>query len=188
MWAKNKQPGFTIIELLVVIVVIAILATITIVLYAGISQRARDDSVRSAANQIEKSILLWYQDAGVLPAAGFGSTGAISGDSCPGNTTASGGFFQSGLYLCTMQDLLKARGYMMKNLSATLPKNPVFGTSTTVFMFYNCGANRYILLWSLEDPTADETARFNADLTTCSMSYATFNGTYGMEASALIKF
>jgi prepilin-type N-terminal cleavage/methylation domain-containing protein len=42
MWAKQKQPGFTIVELLIVIVVIAILAAITIVAYSGIQQRARD--------------------------------------------------------------------------------------------------------------------------------------------------
>ncbi len=40
MWAKNKQHGFTIVELLIVIVVIGILAAITIVAYNGIQSRA----------------------------------------------------------------------------------------------------------------------------------------------------
>ena len=188
MWAKNKQPGFTIVELLVVIIFIAILAAVTVVAYANVSVRARDDNIRSTANQIEKNIMLWYQDAGVLPAAGYGSTAAVSGDSCPGNTTSSGGFFQSGTYLCTMQDLLKARGYLTKNLTATLPKNTTLGSSGTVFMFYNCGASRYILMWSLESPTTDETNAFNTDLTTCSLPYSTYGTTYGMRASSIIKF
>lgn len=41
MWAKDRQSkGFTIVELLIVVVVIAILAAITIVSYRGITNRA----------------------------------------------------------------------------------------------------------------------------------------------------
>lgn len=42
MWAKHKQAGFTIVELLIVIVVIGILGAITVVAYGGIQARARD--------------------------------------------------------------------------------------------------------------------------------------------------
>ena len=44
MWAKSKQNGFTIVELLIVIVVIAILAAIVIVAYNGVQQRARSSA------------------------------------------------------------------------------------------------------------------------------------------------
>jgi len=47
---KEKESGFTIVELLVVIVVIAILAAITIISYAGVSARANTSSAQSAAN------------------------------------------------------------------------------------------------------------------------------------------
>ncbi len=54
-WAQ-KQKGFTIVELLIVVVVIAILAAITIVAYNGINNRAKDAAVRSAAEQVLKKV------------------------------------------------------------------------------------------------------------------------------------
>ncbi len=54
-WAKNKN-GFTIVELLIVVVVIAILAAITIVAYNGIQNRAKESSAQSAASQSGKKV------------------------------------------------------------------------------------------------------------------------------------
>lgn len=51
-WAKQK--GFTIVELLIVIVVIGILAAITIVAYNGIQQRAYNTKVIAGANEYLK--------------------------------------------------------------------------------------------------------------------------------------
>jgi prepilin-type N-terminal cleavage/methylation domain-containing protein len=51
---RQKQSGFTIVELLIVIVVIAILAAITIVAYNGIQSRARTSSAQAAANSLDK--------------------------------------------------------------------------------------------------------------------------------------
>ena len=47
-----KQRGFTIVELLIVIVVIGVLAAITIVAYNGIQSRARDSARVSDINAI----------------------------------------------------------------------------------------------------------------------------------------
>ncbi|MCD8561563.1 type II secretion system GspH family protein [Candidatus Saccharibacteria bacterium] len=56
-WAKQK--AFTIVELLIVIVVIAILAAITIVAYTGIQDRAKQAALQSAASQASKKILAY---------------------------------------------------------------------------------------------------------------------------------
>lgn len=51
---KVKQSGFTIVELLIVVVVIAILAAITIVAYTGIQNRAKTSSAQALANNVAK--------------------------------------------------------------------------------------------------------------------------------------
>lgn len=57
MWAKHKQSGFTIVELLIVIVVIAILAAITIVAYNGIQQRAVTSAVSADLSNNGKKMM-----------------------------------------------------------------------------------------------------------------------------------
>ncbi len=56
MTTQTKSRGFTIVELLIVIVVIAILAAITIVAYNGITNRANTTSAKSSAtNSLKKA-------------------------------------------------------------------------------------------------------------------------------------
>lgn len=52
---ESEQAGFTIVELLIVIIVIGILAAITIVTFSGIQERARFASAASYAAQIKRS-------------------------------------------------------------------------------------------------------------------------------------
>jgi prepilin-type N-terminal cleavage/methylation domain-containing protein len=70
---KNRQ-GFTIVELLIVIVVIGILAAITIVGYNGIQTKARATALVTGINSVEKAFRLlaaeqgrstWWNDDGV---------------------------------------------------------------------------------------------------------------------------
>ena len=73
MKLRWSQKGFTIVELLIVIVVIAILAAITIVAYNGVQQRARDSQRDQNIQTITKALELYYVDNGRYPAGG-GST------------------------------------------------------------------------------------------------------------------
>ncbi|MDT4867500.1 type II secretion system protein G [compost metagenome] len=57
---KQKQSGFTIVELLIVIVVIGILAAITVVAYNGIQQRARDTERTTDIKQLHRSLERFY--------------------------------------------------------------------------------------------------------------------------------
>lgn len=86
MWVKRKQAGFTIVELLIVIVVIGILAAITIVAYNGIQDRARYAAYRSDIESMNKAISLYYIDNGTYPATGGCVTNIATGagDFIPG--------------------------------------------------------------------------------------------------------
>ena len=72
---KKNKSGFTIVELLIVIVVIAILAAISIVAYNGIQQRARDTERTSEISGIQKALELYYVDNGAYPSVGSDNIG-----------------------------------------------------------------------------------------------------------------
>lgn len=64
---KQKSKGFTIVELLIVIVVIAILATLVIVTFTGIQQRARDSKRQTDVNALDAHLEAYYADNGYYP-------------------------------------------------------------------------------------------------------------------------
>lgn len=64
----QKQKGFTLVELLIVIVVIAILAAISIVAYNGIQERGRDSQRKSDVAVIQKALEMYHLDNGGYPA------------------------------------------------------------------------------------------------------------------------
>ena len=61
--SRKKIRGFTIVELLIVIVVIGILAAITIVAYNGIQNRAHDTAVQNDLSNISKKMELYKIDS-----------------------------------------------------------------------------------------------------------------------------
>src|SRR5450759_5048665 len=74
--SSRKSSGFTIVELLVVIVVIGILAAITIVAYTGISSKATVASLTSDLDNSSKQLKMYYVDHGAYPAT-------LDGSNCP---------------------------------------------------------------------------------------------------------
>lgn len=71
---RKKQHGFTIVELLIVIVVIGILAAITIVAYNGVQTKARDTARKSDLANISKALQLYYLDNNNYVTTGGGAS------------------------------------------------------------------------------------------------------------------
>lgn len=104
---RTRNKGFTIVELLIVIVVIAILAAITIVAYTGIQERAKNTQMVSVVEAYTKGLKAYLvQNNDTMPVS---STACFNGNACWGGVTAS-----------TSQTLLAAMGTVM----GTLPSIP----------------------------------------------------------------
>lgn len=125
---RNKQNrGFTIVELLIVIVVIAILAAISIVAYSGIQQRANNGKTTQALSAWVKAMKLYKVDNSSWP-PGYACLGEGYGRGLSGTETSG---FQcrqdsaNGAYENT------AFNTAMKNyVGGSYPK-PVFTTIST---------------------------------------------------------
>lgn len=64
---RSFTTGFTIVELLIVVVVIAILASITVVAYSGVQNSAHDSAVQSDLRQLAQKVELQKSETGILP-------------------------------------------------------------------------------------------------------------------------
>lgn len=64
---KRKQSGFTIVELLIVIVVIGILAAIVITTFTGVQKKGRDADRKSDVNAIYSQVEVYFAENAKYP-------------------------------------------------------------------------------------------------------------------------
>ena len=94
---ESARRGFTIVELLIVVVVIAILAAITIVAYNGIQNKAKISAAQSAVSQAVKKVQIYaVQNADSYPAtaqdAGLTSANGTTYEVASNNAVSPKGF------------------------------------------------------------------------------------------------
>ncbi|HEY1085163.1 MAG TPA: prepilin-type N-terminal cleavage/methylation domain-containing protein [Candidatus Saccharimonadales bacterium] len=121
----KSRAGFTVVELLVVIVVIAILAAVSIVAYSGIQQRARDSERKSDFSLVQKALELYKSNEGGYPA-------------CSGGTYQAGAAAQT----CGLPDADITAALVPKYISS-FPADPInSGLNTYLYANgYKLGAN-----------------------------------------------
>ncbi|OGL33262.1 hypothetical protein A3F64_02250 [Candidatus Saccharibacteria bacterium RIFCSPHIGHO2_12_FULL_42_8] len=85
----NRKQGFTIVELLIVIVIIGVLATLIIITYSGIQQRAHSAKRKTDANVMMKWLELYYADNGTYPASSSGANYLTTSSMITSSITAS---------------------------------------------------------------------------------------------------
>jgi general secretion pathway protein G len=64
---KKSIKGFTLIELLIVIAIIGVLATLLMVNFVGVRQRARDAQRKSDLRQIQSALEIYRSDNAIYP-------------------------------------------------------------------------------------------------------------------------
>ena len=141
----KTKSGFTIVELLIVIVVIGILAAITIVAYNGIQNRARASAASSALTQAAKKIALWQVDnpsssPSTLATAGVTDTSDVTFQYTPGTNgtyciTATATNVSYKITESTQPTAGGCSGHGQGGVAAVtnMAANPSFETNTTGF-------------------------------------------------------
>jgi prepilin-type N-terminal cleavage/methylation domain-containing protein len=118
---SQAKSGFTIVELLIVVVVIAILAAITIVSYNGITSRANASSAQATAASLQKKVELYAADG---PTSQYPKTIAdLSSTAVPNVTSKS-------YYLPTTGSV---------NVTANAGANPTSSNGTNTVRYQGCG-------------------------------------------------
>lgn len=187
---RKTISGFTIVELLIVIVVIAVLALISIVAYFGLQNRAIDNNLRNGMSQLEKALKLYAQDYGRQIPGSSGATKNAEGRCVGGGN----GYVGANIgYACSIEEELVATGYLPSDFIYKLPRNTYFGNSSDggrrSFMIYACGAagsGLYTLSSTLRTPTATDESNFQQVISKGCADETTQRG-YGMRTARIIQ-
>ncbi|MEP7204877.1 MAG: type II secretion system protein [Candidatus Saccharibacteria bacterium] len=130
---RKRLPGFTIVELLIVIVVIGILATITLVTYNGIQAKAENTKTSTSVMSYSRVVQSYAALNGVYPIANWACLGP-SGTRC-GNMIDSTGACNG------------AGGAMYQAAFDTALKTIASSISPPSTQSMNCGGKNYGGAW-----------------------------------------
>lgn len=134
MIVKNIQKGFTLVELLIVVIILAILAAIVVPQFASTTDDAKVSSLDSNLTAVRSAIDLYYQQHGKYPGAVAGTQGACVA-SVEGAGTVGAVSFDTQLRYYTSAagavcDIKSGPFLYGPYLKKGLPKNPMTDLAT----------------------------------------------------------
>ena len=149
---KHRQYGFTLVELLIVIVIIAILAAITIVAYNGIQNRANDSAVQSDLRNFANLVLQYQAVNGNYPSPNTLNT-AVSGNEGIGKTKPVGTedfFVSKDAYATNVHNFIYCEGYPNTDKTGDLlfAVGGMSKSGNTYVYYSNGGLKQYTGSWS----------------------------------------
>jgi len=162
MLRGQKQSGFTIVELLIVVVVIAILAAITIVAYNGIRQRATNSAMQSELSQLVKKVESYKVTSS---SSAYPVDQATAGIPASSSGTLSYFYSSSPDSFCA-QIIKGATSYFASNTS----KTPTTGT---------CSETGLLGWWKLNGDGVDSSSNGNSGVVSNATATAGENGVNG---------
>lgn len=158
---RNIKKGFTIVELLIVIVVIAILATLTVVAYNGIQKRGRTSAGAANANMIAKKAELFNSVNAAYPSyCQFTTNTLVPTGSTPATGTGPGTCVAGGAAVSTEVKLDNVNMLTPAAMTGTISANG------TVVQYKKCTTNgAQITYWDASVPVG--VTKSVGDTTTC---------------------
>ena len=163
---NSNKHGFTIVELLIVVVVVAILAAITIVAYNGIQQRATNSALQSDLSQVAKKLETYKitNTADTYP-ADLATAGITSG----GSGSLSYSYSASSDSYCAQ--IVKGSTSFVSSSSSTTPTAG------------NCTESGLTGWWKLNNNAVDSSPNGNNGVTSATTATT---GENGVSANALL--
>lgn len=137
---QAESAGFTIVELLIVIVVIAILATISITAYSGVQARSRDSIRKQDLATLAKATQLYAIDNGDNAEENCGLT--MTGDDGNGWLHQD---YDAGGSAKSINDCLIDGGYLSKALKDPTGVEECYGSTCYAYMKVSCPAGTWYL-------------------------------------------
>ena len=149
---QKSTKGFTLIELMVVMVIIGILSTIGVYTYQSFQKKARDNKRKADLSQIQKSLEMYVLDAKAYPEGMAGSITGCGVDGltvCPwGSAFATGATNEENVYLSALPTDMGGLKYYYEAVDTRKPEK---------------GYRLYAYLENTQDPDLSPTGAYDVN-------------------------
>lgn len=194
---RKSKSGFTLVELIIVMVIIAILATITAVGYNGVQAKARDTDRKNDLTDIAEAIQLYRQKYG---------SDVQTGSGCGSGGNGSGWFNYSGsTYPASILSCLQTAGYLDNTSGFVDPSgcttngnnaagspvgycHSIGGKYGYTYMKYSSGTppNQISCLYARME-TSDDSSTLTSSSNPCYGTSSSYAASLGMNYELLVK-